>query len=354
MATNKNLAGGARMSPYAPQLVVDVQIVGQSSPRWASATSEGDRVANNQRLSDARSQAVERLIEQNLKKALAPANLTFQYNQSYPDNSSVPDQTVLVDASGRGQSESVLAAHGDRRNNDPKFRRVDVRIRIAHRLQEDVPRRVVRQYQRSSKTKHWFVSVAAGVSIAYVVSGSLLFVKLRNEYGQTAVGQGLIGGAGIGVSLVPGFGKIPHASASFGHETAFHTDVPVGFEVFDGIGINYGSVSVGLFGGGRVALLSFYKLGWGAKFIFLKGLTLGAQAGAQIADGNGVLWLDSVPPDYVIQRYSRTEFDRYKSLWVTDHRTAIFFATGSAEVLVGDKLKLDDVLVKTVTDVFAT
>jgi hypothetical protein len=83
------------MGSYDPQLVVDVEIVGQASPRWRGAASEADRIENNQRLSDARSKAVETLIEQTLKKSLAPADLTFQYNLSYPDDASVPDQTVL-------------------------------------------------------------------------------------------------------------------------------------------------------------------------------------------------------------------------------------------------------------------
>ena len=341
------------MGSHDPQLVVDVQIEGQASPRWRGAASEAERIENNQRLSEARSNAVEKLTEQSLKNSLAPADLKFQYNLSYPDNASVPDQTVLINASGKGQSESLPAAHGDRRNNDPNFRRVDVRVRVAHRLQENIPRRVTHNYEQSTRTRFWYVSVAMGVSAADIAYAALLFVKLRNQYDQTAIGQALVGGAGVGTGL-PSFGKrIPHASAGFGGETSFYTDVPVDFSAFDGIGIRYTSASAGIFLGYKLSWLTFYGLGEGAASISMRGASLGAQFGGQLATGNGVLWLDSVPTGYVTQSYTQTEFDTYKSLWVTDHKAALYFATGSADVLADDRVTLGNMLTQVAKDVFA-
>jgi hypothetical protein len=273
------------MNDITPRLVVDVKIVGQASPRWLGANTEADRIENNQRLSENRAGAVKRLVEQNLKNGLAGMNLTFQYDLSYSDDSTIPDKSVVIGASGRGQSDAVLAAHGDKRNNDPQYRRVDVQIRIAQQLQEDVPRRVVTTYKQSTKTDFWYVSVAAGVTVAAVASVSLLFVQLRNQYGQTAVGQAIVGGAGIGLSVVPGFDKGAKAGASFGDETLFYTSYPVGFEAFDGVGIRYTSASAALFAGYEFDYLTFYRLGPGAAHLSVGGFNLGAQLGASASSG---------------------------------------------------------------------
>lgn len=313
------------MNDTTLRLVADVQIVGQASPRWRGAHSEADRIEKNQRLSENRAAAVKRVIEPTLKHALARMNQTFQYDVSYPDDSAIPDNTVVIGASGLGQSDAILAAHGDKRNNDPNFRRVDVRIRIAQQLQENVPRRVVSAYKQSTKTRFWYVSVAAGVTVA---AGSLLFVQLRNQYDQTATGQAIVGGAGIGFTAVPGFDKGAKGSASFGDETPFYTSVPVGFEAFDGAGIRYTSASVGLFVGYELDYLTFYRLGPGAAHLSVGGVNLGAQIGASAISGNGVLWLDHLPPDYVIKNYARTEFETYKSSWISDHKVSLFFPTG--------------------------
>src|SRR5579863_2016118 len=118
------------MPSIAPRLVVNVEIVGQASPRWNGANSEADRVENNRRLSVARADAVKNVVEQTLRKALVGHDLTFKYDVSYPDDTDIPDHTVVIGSSGRGEWDSIVAAGGDKRNNDPKYRRVDVRIRI--------------------------------------------------------------------------------------------------------------------------------------------------------------------------------------------------------------------------------
>ena len=59
------------MNDITPRLVVDVQIVGQASPRWRGASSEADRIENNRRLSENRAAAVKAVVERTLKSALA-------------------------------------------------------------------------------------------------------------------------------------------------------------------------------------------------------------------------------------------------------------------------------------------
>jgi hypothetical protein len=339
------------MYGVTPRLVVDVGIIGQASPRWRGANTDADRIENNQRLSESRATAVKSIVEQTLKKALASMNLTFQYDVSYSDDSSIPDKTVVVGTSGRGQSDAIVAAHGDKRNNDPQFRRVDVRIRIAQQLQEYVPRRVISTYKQSTKTTIWYVSVAAGVTIAAVASGCVFFVKLRNQYGQTASGQAIVGGAGVGYTAVPGFDKGMKASASFGDETRFFTSYPVGFEAFDGVGVRYTSAAAGVYVGYEFDYLTFYGLGPGAASLSVGGINLGALLGVSATTGNGVLWLGSLPPNYEIRTYSRTDFDRYKSLWVSEHKISLFFLSGSFELSVDDRANLGNMLQMTAKDV---
>jgi hypothetical protein len=204
---------------------------------------------------------------------------------------------------------------------------------------------------QSTKTTHWYVSVAAGVTVAKEASGSLLFVQLRNQYGQTAVGQAVVGGVGVGFTGVPGFDVGAKATASFGSETPFTTSYPVGFEAFDGVGVRYTSLSVGVFVGYELSYLTFYGLGPGAAALSVGGVNLGAQIGASGSIANGVLWLNNLPPNYLIKNYSRTDFDRYKSSWISEHKVSLFFPTESFELLVDDRVKLGDALDMTVKDI---
>jgi hypothetical protein len=339
------------MPNIQPRLVVNVEIVGQSSPRWQGANSEANRVENNRRLSEARADAVKNVVEKTLRKALVGRDLTFQYDVSYPDDTHIPDHTVVIGSSGRGQSDSIVAARGDKRNNDQKYRRVDVTIRIAQELQQNVPRRVESTMQHSAKTRNWFISVAAGVTVADVAAGSLLFVQLRNEYGQTASGQAIVGGVGFGATVIPGFDKGAKAGASFGDEAAFTTTDPVTFDAFDGAGLNYTSASAALYFGYEVDRLGFFNLGPGAMNISVGGPSVGAQLGASVMSGNGVLWLNNLPPNYVIKTYSHAAFDRIKLPWLGEHKVALFFATGSFDLLVDDRVNLGDALDQTVKDI---
>jgi hypothetical protein len=339
------------VNDITPRLIVDVQIVGQASPRWQGANSEAQRIENNQRLSEARARAVMLVVKRDLNKALASMRLKFQYNLSYADDSATPDNTVVIGTSGRGQSDAILAARRDRRNNDPQYRRVDVRIRIAQELQEFLPRRAVIAYDDPTDTEFWYVSVAAGITIAAVASVSLILVQLRNQRGQIATGQAVVGGGGFGATLVPGFDVGLKAGASFGPETSFYTSNPVGFKAFDGVGVEYASMSAGLYFGYEVSRLTFYRLGPGAANISVGGPNLGAQLGGSLSFGNGVLWLNEVPPNYVISSYTQTDYDRYESSWLSEHRASLFFPTGSSELLVDDRANLGDALDKTVQDI---
>lgn len=340
------------MGDFTPRVVVDAKIVAHASPRWRGAKSEVDRVDKNQQLSVGRGDAVKQLIEQKLRKALAGSDLTFNFDVTYPDETAIPDNTVVIGSSGRGQTETIVAAKGDKRSNDPNFLRADIRVRIAHELQESVPRRVLHRYEQSTRTRFWYVSVDAGVTVGAVASGSYLLVKLRNQYSQTAIGHAVVGGAGVGFTGIPKFDKFISASGSFGDETSFVTTNEVDFSVFDGIAIRHTSAKAGVFLGGELAWLTFYRLSPGAASINVSSVSLGGEFGASASTGNGVLWLDKVPPAYVIQTYPTTEFDLYKSQWLAEHKLSVFFPTGSTTTLLPTSVtELDKFLSKAAADI---
>jgi outer membrane protein OmpA-like peptidoglycan-associated protein len=341
------------MSDVTARLVADVQITAHASPRWRGAKSEQERIARNQELSLRRGDAVKRLLTERLREALRGTNIKFEYDVGYVDESAIPDQTVVVGSQGRGQSESIVAARGDKSNNDPNFRRVDIRVRIAHELQEQVPRRVVNHYKHPTRSQFWYVSVAAGVTAAAVASVSYLIVKLRNNWGannQTATGHAIIGGAGVGFTGIPKFNKVLAASASFGPEASFYTTYDVDFDVFDGIGIRYTSAKAGIYFGYERGYLTFYGLGSGAESIDVSGWSGGGEWGASMSTGNGVLWLESVPPNYEIRSYTTTEFDLHKSQWIVDHETSVYFMTDSADLLPDGTKELNAFVAKVVRD----
>jgi len=67
-----------------------------------------------------------------------------------------------------GQRESLLSAGGNRKNDDAKYRRTDVTVRVARSTQDEMPTKVVRRYQRSTKSKFWYVSTGVSGSVTAV------------------------------------------------------------------------------------------------------------------------------------------------------------------------------------------
>jgi hypothetical protein len=278
---------------------------------------------------------------QKLQNKLCDYSLEFIFDQSVADDDSLPDGGVLVGSVSRGQTDSLVAAKGDRSNDDPIYRRVDINVRIARRLDEAIPTEVIHHYEKRTKSRDWYVSASAGIALHAIAGVTVLFIELRNTYGQKATGVAYAAGGGIGLSgighLISKMSKIQlmraAASASFGDEASFRTNREVGFSDFHGTRVFYGSASIALVAGYELSSLSFVDMGWGAVNLPVGGVSLSAaDVSASLSGGLGLLSLFNVPSDYVVRSYKATQWHTLTSDWVTTHSLPVFFASGSADI----------------------
>jgi hypothetical protein len=327
------------MGTLQQTIVVDCMITAHASPRWKGATSERQRVANNEHLAAQRAEAVKHAITRQLGAKLVDFSLDFRFDQSMVDDDSVPSNTVLIGAVGRGQTDSIVAAKGDRSNDDERFRRVDVDLRIARRIDEDIPTDVVHRYDQPTKSRFWYVSASAGVGLHVGAGVNVVFIELRNLY-QKATGVAYAAGVGVGLS---GIGEListmtkkqllrAAVSASFGYEASFHTDREVGWGDFHGCRVRYTSAAIQIVAGWEWSYLSFSNMGSGAVSIPVGGGSIAADASLGASTGVGLLYLFDVPDDWVVQRYTATEWHTRTSRWLTNHSFTIRFPTGSADL----------------------
>jgi len=321
------------------KIVVNCMITAHASPRWRGARSDQQRVANNEQLALQRAEAVKKIIEQKLRNKLADYSLEFYFNQSVIDEEGLPDNSVMIGAIGRGQRDSIVAARGNRSNNDELYRRVDTEVRIARKIEEDIPTEVVHRYKQPTRSKFWYVSTSAGIGLHVGAGVNVIFVELRNLY-QKATGIAYASGVGVGLSgighLISTMSKTEllraAASASFGDEASFSTDREVGWSDFHGRRIRYTSASIQIVFGGEWSYLSFSNMGKGAQSIPVGGLSIAADASLSASTGVGLLYLFDVPADWVVQRYNATEWHTHTSRWITSHSLPIRFATGSSDL----------------------
>lgn len=311
----------ARMAPR-PQLTVDCQIVGQASPRWRAAGSESQRVDNNEALSLRRADAVRKEFEAALVRELRGYQLKFIDNVSFADDEQ-PDQSVVIGAEALGQRDSIVLAGGDRMRDDPQYRRTDIVVRIARSTQDSMPTKVRQTWQRSTKSKFWYVSVAVSGSVDVVFGVTLLRLKLQNWMGDEAQGMvsALSGGAGL---------KVGYSPYSWSSPTSFMTDREVGFDDFHGVHVRYTSTGIVLGVGYSVSYLTFYGMGSDAASLSVGGWNAGFDVSASIADG--FLLLDMVPGDYTIEHYDITEWNAIRSDWITKQRASIYFDTAASSL----------------------
>lgn len=322
------------------KIVVDCRITAHASPRWKGARTEQQRVLENAMLAQRRMEAVKRVVVEKLRAKLCDVSLEFLFDQSIADDDSLPNHGVLVGAVNRGQVDSLAAARGDRSNDDSLYRRVDIAVRIARRLDEAVPTEVVHAYKQGTKSRFWYVSASAGIGLHALGGVNVVFVELRNTYGQKATGVAYAAGPGVGLS---GIGTLiskvakkellrAAVSASFGDEASFRTDAEVGWGDFHGRKIRYTSASIQIVAGYEWSYISFAGMGGGAQSIPVGGPSIAADASASASTGVGLLYLFDVPNDWVVRRYTATEWHALTSDWITTHSLPIHFATGSADL----------------------
>ena len=213
------------MPPHL-RLIVDCKVVGHASPRWRAASSERQRVERNEKLSLKRAEGVSKAFEVALTKELGGILLKFLRDVTYADNSQ-PDQTAVIGTEAHGQRDSLLLAGGDRTNDDAKYRRTDLTVRVARATQDEMPTKVRRRWKHITKTKTWHVNVGGSVSAGEGVVATGARLKLRNMWDQEAEGAILTGGGGFGL-------PINVVVKSWSSEATFETDRDVGFDDFHG------------------------------------------------------------------------------------------------------------------------
>lgn len=300
------------------ELTVDCKIVGHASPRWRDAPSEVQRVQRNEVLSLKRADAVAKMFETALTKDLAGFSLKFLHDVSYADNSQ-PDNTVVIGNEARGQRDSLLLAGGNRANDDAKYRRTDLTVRIARATQDAMPTKVRRRWAHTTKTKNWYVTVGKSVSGGEAVVGTFARLKLRNMWGQEAEGAITTIGGGVGSPI----NIVVH---SWSDESSFVTDRDVGFDDFHGCHVRYTNMGVTVGVGRSWSYLTFWGFGPLAASIPVGGWNAGFDIGPSLNDG--ILSLDRVPAGYQVDYYNTTEWNSIRSDWITKHTLSSYFADG--------------------------
>lgn len=309
------------MSPRL-HLTVDCKIVGHASPRWRSASSENQRVGKNEALSLQRANVVQHAFEAALTKELAGFSLKFLHDVSYSEDTQ-PDRTAVIGTEARGQRDSLVAAGGNRANDDAKYRRTDLTVRIARATQDSMPTKVEHRWGHTTKTKNWYVGVGASVSGGEGLVGAIARLKLRNMWDQEAEGNIYVGGAGIGSPI----NLVVH---SWSDDASVVTDRDVGFDDFHGCHVRYTSGGVTIIVGRSWSYLTFWGLGPGAASRSVGGWQAGVEVGASFNDG--ILYLDRVPRDYLINTYTATEWNAVRSDWTTKHTLASYFADAESSL----------------------
>jgi hypothetical protein len=297
------------------QLTVQCRIVGHASPRWKGASTESLRVGNNEALSRRRADAVMKEFKSELTKVLGKYRLNFLENVSYADDSQ-PNETVVMGSEAMGQRESLLSAGGNKGNDDARYRRTDATVRIARSTQDALPTKVQRRYERSTKSKFWYVSVGVSASVTAVVGFGFMRIKLRNWKGDEASGS--IATAGGGVSL-----KYNFSPYSWTEEASFTTDKEVGFDDFHGTRVRFTNAGLVVGVGYSRSYLTFWGMGRDAASLQVGGWQTGLQASLDISEG--LLILDTVPADYTIEKYDETEWNAVRSDWITEQKLSLYF-----------------------------
>ena len=305
-----------------PQLTVQCTIIGQASPRWKSAASERERIQNNELLSQRRATAFMNEFKPALAKELGKYQLTFLENVSYADDLQ-PDHTAVIGSEGRGQRESILLTGGNRKNDLAIFRRADVTVRVARSTQDLMPTKVQQRWDRSTKSVFWYASVGVSASVTVVAGFEFFRLKLRNNKGDEASGSVAAFSGGVGA-------KYSASPYSWTDEASFSTGREVGFHDFHGTRVRYTSAGLVVGVGYVRAYLTFYGMGPDAASLHVGGWSTGLQASLDTSEG--ILVLDSVPSDYTIDHYDKTEWNEVRSDWITEQKVSVFFESGQSKL----------------------
>ena len=299
----------------SPQLTVKCQIVGHSSPRWRSAPTDTQRVLSNENLSRQRADALMSEFRTALSRSLGQYQLKFIENRSYAEELQ-PDQSMVIEAESMGQRQSLRDAGGDRTNDDAKYRRCDLLVKIARSTQDEMPTKIVEKSLRSSRSHFWYASTGVGASVDVGFGVGFMRIKLRNNLGDSAEGSVASAGGGLGL-------KYAFSAINWSDEASFYTSRDVGFGDFHGVRVRYTNAGLVIGIGYARSYLTFYGMGPDASSQHVGGWTTGLQASLDISEG--ILVLDTVPPDFAIERIDMTRWNMIRSDWITQQNASVYY-----------------------------
>lgn len=299
-----------------------VKIIAHASPRWrgAHSTAQADRL--NLELSKRRAAAVEAQVLEDFGRAF-PQGTSVSVDTVIDDQ---PDGTLGVKAEAHGDRDTLREAHGNRRDNAPGLRRVDVIIDTDQRI-SGLAGASKPALRSSTASSFWHVKVEGVVGLSLGWTFETIILKLINDKtGESMQGEvkTKFGGGLRGASAKAGIGGSPKG---------FYTDHPVHFQDFDGVYVRLSTVGVSFVVGYSSTFISFVGMGSGAESIDIGGWSAGMQAGIGGSVASGKLHFSGrYPPTSVPIKGTDITQVPYERLETGGYKYSVFFPTQSAEV----------------------
>ena len=252
-----------------------VHIIAHASPRWKNAPDADEADRHNLKLSERRGVSVKTAI-QNLLSDNISTNASV-----------ILDDTINFDPIDiRGSHDTLEEAKGDRSDNSPQLRRVDIIIESNQLFtgRTGVSRPMM---HRSPASKYWSVNTTAETSGSVGVSGGILYLDLKNyNTGETRRGRVYFVGGGPKA-------KLGASGSIWSGPTDFKTNKEIDFDAFEGRFVRYTSIGLSLGLGYSQAYLTFHGLGDGAKSINVSSPSLGWNLGIGGGIHEGFVLLDN-------------------------------------------------------------
>ncbi len=155
-----------------------VRIVAYASPRWRSAKDAKEADRENLELSRKRLKEVRDVVDVRLQDRLGP-NVRIDYDLEYADTNA--HGTVLMTGEAHGSQDTLKEAKGNRKANDPYYRRVDVYIDDTASTESYAQSsRPHTTHKVSKSTDRWGVAVRMSSSISLGLAVGIISIRLKN------------------------------------------------------------------------------------------------------------------------------------------------------------------------------
>jgi hypothetical protein len=284
-----------------------IRIIAHASPRWRSASSHPTADLQNLKLSEQRSNAVHKVVDEVLQQL--PGMWTTVTVDDADDNIA---GTVGTKSEFRGSRDTLKEAKGNRSDDALLRRRVDVAVKSNRRVSGHAAA-TGPILTKPTASKFWRVSVDLSAGATALYSGELLVLQLTNDLtGQSM--EGRVWATGIGIKAPLGVSVSPWSDPVW-----FDTHVPMNFRDFDGIEVIYANFGISFFIGYEWASISFTGLGRGADDINVSGGSVGTPGLGGDVVGGTLSMVGPYPPteipikdsDKLAVPYERTETGEY-------------------------------------------